>query len=384
MDSSAANGSSIKLHFTKQIVDFYMGANSPDGFFSYYSEFEKAAVGWRSFLIKGGAGTGKSTVMKRVLSECDYDEQLIERLHCSSDPKSLDGIVMYRKKFTMVDATPPHIIEPRFPGGYQSIINLCEYFDEDRLCYRLRNTIHWQEENNAWHKRCQNYLKCAKLLQDENIAFANSATDKEKVLKLAARICKREIIPQKDEYIPHNKTEHKRLLSAVTNQGVTLFADTATTLADKIYLIKDEFGVSSNLLLTNISQQALQKGYEIFSCYCPLDPQNKLEHLFIPALNLGFVTENKFHSFKNIAPFCVISAARFTDKEKLSQRKQIIRFNQKAINQMVDEAIFALKQAKTVHDSLELQYACAVDFTKINAKMAEVIAKINLRGSWLF
>ncbi len=360
---------------TKKVVDFYMGANSPDGFNTFYNELEIPYSGWRSFLIKGGAGTGKSSLMKRICTECGENETLIEKIHCSSDPNSLDGIILYDKKISVLDATPPHVIEPTYPGGYQTVINLCEYFDEDKLSARLDETIKYQTQNNACHKKCCNLLKCANILLKDNYNYIEKHTDFNKIKLLVNRIIKKEF----KRATSQQGIEHKRLLSAVTNQGVKTYVDTPHILANKIYLIKDEYGVSSNEILSLIRKYAIQKGFEIYSCYCALNQHDKLEHLFIPQLDLGFVTSSKYNDLSNIKPYTVISYTRFTDVTALKQKKQLLNFNKKAAMEIINAAVDVLRYAKEIHDSLELQFANAVDFNGVDKKVDEVINKIKAR-----
>ena len=47
---------------------WFMGCNSQNGFYSLFGQFTRPEEGWRCILIKGGPGTGKSTLMKRVIT----------------------------------------------------------------------------------------------------------------------------------------------------------------------------------------------------------------------------------------------------------------------------------------------------------------------------
>ena len=46
----------------------------------------------RVVLLKGGAGTGKSTLMKRVLEHWRQQGREAFAFHCGSDPASLDAV----------------------------------------------------------------------------------------------------------------------------------------------------------------------------------------------------------------------------------------------------------------------------------------------------
>ena len=46
---------------------WFMGCNSQNGFYSLFEQFTQPEEGWRCLLIKGGPGTGKSTLMKQVV-----------------------------------------------------------------------------------------------------------------------------------------------------------------------------------------------------------------------------------------------------------------------------------------------------------------------------
>lgn len=361
-------------------VDFFMGCNSPNGFYSLYSELQRPVKGVRRYLIKGGAGTGKSSIMRRAAAEFGPKDALTELIHCSSDPNSLDGVILHTGKTSMVDATPPHVIEPTYPGGFETVINLCEYFDEEKLESRLEDIVVLQSANGECHRKCRGLLKCADILLRDNFYYVESCTDFAKIGALSRRICKAELKTSASG----TGMEHRRLLSAVTNQGVITYTSTASALCDRFYLLRDEYGVSSNALLGQIRDAALERGYDLFSCYCPFSPESKLEHLFIPELRLGFVTQSRFNDFSDIASGkcgrCkVINYTRFTDLDRLRLKKQYLSFNKKAAAELVDAAVDHLKQAKVIHDELESMYTDAVDFTRVTEKTDQILSRMAKR-----
>ena len=89
-------------------VTFFLGANSPSGFYSLYDQLLPAQEARRVFLLKGGAGCGKSTLMKRVAAALEEAGERVEYIRCSGDPDSLDAVIFPGLSSAIVDATAPH------------------------------------------------------------------------------------------------------------------------------------------------------------------------------------------------------------------------------------------------------------------------------------
>ena len=112
-------------------LKYFLAANSCEGFCSYFDKSYLPDGEWRAFIIKGGPGTGKSSFMKYFAlkaSEKGYKTLLCP---CSSDPNSLDGVIIPDKKLVMLDGTPPHTLEPAFPGACEKILNFGDFWDDN-------------------------------------------------------------------------------------------------------------------------------------------------------------------------------------------------------------------------------------------------------------
>jgi DNA replication protein DnaC len=74
------------LTIAGKIIYFYPGGNTARGF---YSLFESSLQGLdRLFILKGGPGTGKSSLMKSVGKDMVVKGFDIQFLHCSSDEEA--------------------------------------------------------------------------------------------------------------------------------------------------------------------------------------------------------------------------------------------------------------------------------------------------------
>ena len=92
-------------------IDFFLGATTPAGFKGYFEPL-RHEPGMQMYLIKSGPGCGKSTLMKRLARAAEQRGELTQRIHCASDPDSLDGVILPGQHRAIVDATAPHVVEP--------------------------------------------------------------------------------------------------------------------------------------------------------------------------------------------------------------------------------------------------------------------------------
>ena len=72
----------------------FLGGNTYMGFHSFYNFIINKETANRVLCLKGGPGTGKSHLMKRVAANFLDKGYSVEYHHCSSDSNSLDGVVV--------------------------------------------------------------------------------------------------------------------------------------------------------------------------------------------------------------------------------------------------------------------------------------------------
>lgn len=354
-----------------QSVRFFTGSNSGKGFYSLFDKIYNAADGWNAFLIKGGPGTGKSSLMKRagkILSEkCD-----VEYIHCSSDPDSLDGVVLPHHKICILDATSPHALEPKYPGVCENIVPLGECWNKEAMRKVKTEVIALSNQCSILHARARKYISAAANMQEDTYRYALECVDVGKLARFASRLCKREL----GDVTGKPGSESMRMLSALTPRGPMFFADTIEELCPRIYSIEDEYGAVSDLLMQAIRKYAIASGNDIITCICPLIPEN-IEHILIPEKGIGFITTNRWH-FPVSIPDRRIHIQRFTDMDRLKLHKQRISFNRRVIREMLAEAANMMTQAKQTHDLLERYYINAMDFDMIDEIGNDLIAEILL------
>ena len=93
-------------------IQYFLGANSPQGFYSLYDQLISLEHANTVYILKGGAGCGKSTLMKQVAQAAENAAIPVEYILCSGDPDSLDAVVLPTLKTALVDGTAPHAAAP--------------------------------------------------------------------------------------------------------------------------------------------------------------------------------------------------------------------------------------------------------------------------------
>lgn len=348
-------------------IRYFLGANTPQGFVSRFDQLADCGEGWRLVVIKGGPGSGKSTLMRRVAQLYDPRSDQVEVIHCSSDADSVDGVICHDIKLSVCDGTAPHVVEPKYPGAFETLFPINDCWREEMLQEHRADIVRLNAQISQRHENCRRFLGAAASLLGDTLHVATEATDEEKIRRFAQRFAQKNF-----KKLGRQGKEQVRFLSAVTNKGPLMFTENIPRLCERVYLLEDDYGASSRLVLRHLRRLALEAGYDVISCYCPLAPFDKLEHLLLPALGIGFFTAHSRYNL-GVAPYRVISARRFTNPEAIRRHKKRIAFNRKAANQMVEKAGSLVAEAKALHDELERYYIAATDFAKVTAKGDQLV-----------
>lgn len=345
---------------------YFLGANSPEGFYGYFQQAYSA--GWRVWLLKGGPGTGKSTLMRQIVQEVPGEW---EHIHCSSDPKSLDAVICTARKIMIVDATAPHSMEARRPGCVERLIDLGGAFDTVRLRRDIAEIDALFIENAAHHERAVHYLAAAAQVQRARITQAAAVLNTEEVTRLAQRCAAAQAERQE------TGEQRRRGLSAVTPDGIVFFKETIHATAEKVVLLNDDWGAAAPVFLSALQDQFVRQQVDMTVCSCSLFPKTKPEHILLPQKRVAYSTANVWHTAadaaENVELRDMYGASRPGTKEALermlAQEKQLL-----------EAASGCMYQARLVHDELEKYYSRATDFSFVRRKTTELIG--SLQAEW--
>ena len=339
-------------------VHFFLGANSPGGFYSLYDQLIDPEEAEEIYILKGGPGCGKSSLMRKVGSAMEAHGLAVEYIDCSGDPDSLDAVIIPALKTALVDGTAPHVVEPKYPGLVESYVNLGNCYDRAGLRSVAAELKGCMKGYKGCYQRAYRCLTGAAQLAEDDRALLYTPELEAKLARRVRGILSREVKGTGAE----DGRAVQRFLGGITWQGTVLRQNTVTSLCKRFYELSDSWGLAHGMLV-QLSAGAMAAGHDVILCPSPLRP-DRLEHLLIPSLSLAFVSAPPLEPWPQ-KPYRRIRVDAMADPELLRRNKARLRFSRRVRAALTEEAVDALARAKEMHDQLEALYNPHVDFGQV-------------------
>ena len=346
----------------------YPGGNTATGFFSYFDQLLPFDQAKRIYVLKGGPGVGKSTFMRKIATHLMDRGISVEHIHCASDNDSLDGVLAPDIGLLFVDGTAPHIVDPKWPGAVDGIINLGECLNEEGLSAYKDEIGALFSKITGWFNSAYRYLSAADCIRSDSMAIVASLIDMIGLQKITEQIMEK-FLPCQTESNP--AYERKLFATAITPGG--LISELPSLHAAHLVSLSGIWTAPTDYILTRLRDEALRRGIKVEGYYCALNPK-RLEHIFIPALDTLFFTSNPYHGADTAVEYCFdLDACTFVPT--VSEQQLLLR-NEALFSQLLGHAIDALGLAKAEHDTLEQYYVRHMDFKKADEMLQKTLVRI--------
>jgi len=345
-----------------KIRNYYAGGNTARGF---YSLFESNLQGLeRIFILKGGPGTGKSSLMKSIGREWKDKGFDLEYIHCSSDNHSIDGVIIPELKVGIVDGTTPHVIEPKAPGVIEEYINLGLGWDSKALASKKEEILHFNELiSQSYADAYANFAEALQVhdkwekIYIDNMDFNKADQFTNKLIQELFRNLKL----NKKSDIRH------RFLGGATPNGAVNFVQNLTEEIKKRYFIKGRAGTGKSSMLKKIAAEGEKSGLDIEVYHCGFDPHS-LDMLIFRELGVAIFDSTAPHEYfpdragDEIIDMYEIAVMPGTDEIFADQIKEI----REQYRGKMEDGTSCLAKAKAYHDQLEELYVSAMDFNVVD------------------
>lgn len=327
----------------------FAASNSANGFKSYYDDVFKRAELERLYIIKGGPGTGKSSFMRRVAEYVESRGYYVESYRCSSDPESLDGIII-DGRIAFIDGTAPHCFEAELVGARDEIINLGEFWDSKRLKDRIADIDKLSMEKREAYIKGYRYLSGCGSLDAIMRSLIFPAIKERKLMGYVTRMLSEIPSSESCKVMP-------ALVDSVGMKGRVRF-DSYERSAKKLYSVSDTYG-TAHIFIASVITEAKRRGIDMRISYDPIIPE-KPDGAFFCDYGIAFV--------KCEAGECEYDGAhrinmkRFLDKDIIDRVKKEYRYDAKLYEALLASACDSLAEAGESHFELEKIYSECMDF----------------------
>lgn len=346
----------------------FPGSNTSRGFHSFYEHIipEDAE---RIFIIKGGPGVGKSSFMKTIAEEFVKQGYDVEFHYCSSDNKSLDGLVIKKANVALIDGTAPHVVDPRNPGAVDEILNLGEFWNDQALKKNKYDIINCNRQIKMRFQSAYRYLLSAKEMQDDMEVIIGEGVDREKLNKLKLNL-KCELV---DGVSVMNRSAGTRHLfdSAITPDGLVDYIDTIIQGNYICYYLKGGTGAVATEILSYLAREYNMKGYGTELYHQPLNP-DRLQTLVVSGLKIAVTVNPKMEA----RAYRIIDLDDIIDTEKYEDKTELLAKDREMYSRMLEEGIKRIKLAKLLHDEMEKNYVGSMDFAGVTELRNRVVDRI--------
>lgn len=356
--------------------EFFAAVNSYEGFKSYYKDIFGNLN--RLYIIKGGPGTGKSTLMRKVADEAENQGHSVEFFYCSSDPTSLDGVLITSLGIGIVDGTAPHLMDADLPGARDEIVNLCDFWKSEKLREARTDIEILNKRKSAGYSTVFSYLSAIGDINRDKISVLTSVIDSEKINNFAHRFVRtnasKKTIDISGEIFSGSDIRVTEAFGMFGKKYLTSFEEAS----DTHYFISDRYGIAPILLRSILKSMPEYGGRTVIGIGAPngeicglLLPDKSVSITVLRSENEHFANTDESESSPRI-----ISTERFIRKELFKTVKPRIKRAEKYTEILMNETETAFADIRMNHFAIEDIYKGAMDFCKEDEYTKKLIKKI--------
>lgn len=321
------------------IKHYFASANTGIGFVNNFKNIQNEND--FTYVIKGGSGTGKSSLMKKIGLYFDKKGYDVLFFHCSTDAESLDGVKILGLGVCFVDGTAPHAQDVNMLGVDSKLLDVGQFVLSGVKKHKI-------EIENINHKK--------QILYKNLYLYLNSILNLQKIEQNNCEKIEKNIIFNEvdnilnDLKIKNNKTDAKVkefFISSLQENGIINFVN-ENNFSKKIMLTHNFFICTK--ILEVLKQKLEELGCDLIVLRNNLNPE-LIEGVIICEKNI-IILSNEWKGL--------------TNDENI---KNLLILAQKT-----------LKEAKNLHKKLEEIYITHTNFKEIDKLTKKLIENINKKA----
>ena len=344
--------------------EFFAAANTDRGFASYFDELFFGEGIERRYIIKGGPGTGKSTLMKRAAEHARSAGRDVCIFYCSSDTTSVDAVVI-DGRIAVLDGTAPHCVDTVLPGARDEIVDLGAFWSTAVLSARSDELAVLLGEKKAAYAQAYGYLCAAGQTEKTLGALSAQCISREKLLASVERLCDRCFHTRGTQ---RPRIDHRQVSALGVHGHAHL-----KTLYDRAhirYCLLDHYG-AARIYMQELLNSAVHRGQGVAVSHGALCAEIPTEMYFYDTGVYVYISDGGADG-EDVK----INMKRFTQASQIARIRRYYRAAHRASEVLCEVAQKQLCIAGELHARAESIYATAMDFEALRAYTDKVIEKI--------
>lgn len=346
----------------------FASSNTSQGFYTFIPDLIAGLA--RVYILKGAAGTGKSTFI-RLLGESLYEQGYeVEFWVSSVDGISPDGVYIPQLRAAVINGSLPTPVDPEYPGSHAEIINLGAYWDKEIINHKCHNIDTQVEEFRRHHLQAINALKGVARLQEEVKKAASTRLNLEKISDLIEKVA--------GDIMENQIAEKHYFASVVTAEGMINYLDEISSSCRKRYIFKGPTSSGKSTVIREVADRARQRGYLLEYYHCGIDVEN-IVMVIVPNLQLALIDAGNIET--GIKPWdIIIDMNTCLDDGKIDYNDAKANDNIRGIESLLLTAQNELKGADGAIKEIKKIYSAAMDFEALDERRNQVREEISRRN----
>lgn len=347
-----------------KIRRIFPAGNTSQGFLSLHSNIISDDRN-KLYIFKGMPGGGKSSMMKDIAQKMINKGYSIEYHHCPSDPDSVDAIVIEELKICLLDGTPPHSMDPAYPGMTDKVVDLAQFIDETKMEGKKEIISKAKANNKISYQKAFSYFKAARIIYYQ-IADDNRRMLDMKGINGESRDLIEKVFSKKEIPVDSNGFKERYLFStAYTPSGFMDYTKTILEWVPDLYYINGDIGTGKDILLNRMLEEAKIRDFTV-EVYLNSFIPDMIESLYIKELDTIITADKNGESL----------AQSKIDLNKYFDNSNTNKEDYDLFESLVNKGIKSLGGAKENHFILEKSYGSAINYKEIDRIREEIYKEI--------
>lgn len=320
----------------------------------------------RVYILKGAAGTGKSTFIRltgEALSERGYE---VEYWISAADAFNPEGIYIPQLDTAVVNGSGAAALEPRYPNVTGYLLYLGDYLEQDAIKQQAMQIIGHIERREEKHKEAVLHLQAAArahaIIKRGNASHLNL----QKLYSLAD-----ELYCAATKPLP---LEKHYFASAMTASGYINYVGEISADCRQRFILTGPTGSGKSTILAEIAGKALAQGHSVEYFHSGLEAESLLM-IILPAFSTAVIDAGGLQLDAK-AGDKVISMEAILDDFDSAQAMAIYSSVERDYETLLGKAQEELEQARQELKALKRLYASKMDFQALDKQRLQLLAEI--------